>query len=220
MLQGQRISCWEDAACRQVSSLCAWCLAESQLNHCPCRCLCVWDGQSGNNCELPTEVYCLNQCNGHGECLVGYCKCHQGWYGADCSRRVAGSEGPTESGISLMTQSWLKEYAHLPPAAQEHEQQEEQQQQQDQAAGRRLRSGGSTGHAQQGKPARRRRPYIYVYDMPPDYTTRMLQVGGQQRLLGWQHHQGRKPMWGGSAAQALVQAVGAACKPSTAPPPC
>ncbi len=151
----------------------------------PCRCPCSWDGQSGKSCDLPTEQFCLSHCNGHGACLMGYCKCHEGWYGTDCSRRVAGREGPLESGINPEEQSWLKDYAQLPPAAQEHEQQQEQgqqeeqqeqeEQQQDHSTARRLSSGGS---AQQGRPARRRRPYIYVYDMPPAYTTRMLQVGG------------------------------------------
>jgi hypothetical protein len=41
-------------------------------------------------------MYCLSQCSGHGECVVGFCKCHAGWYGADCSRKVAGQ--PLEQG--------------------------------------------------------------------------------------------------------------------------
>ncbi len=48
---------------------------------------------------------------------------------------------------------WLQQLAALPPAAQAHPRE------------------AAPGH-------RRKRPYIYVYDMPPAYTGRMLQVGG------------------------------------------
>jgi hypothetical protein len=37
-------------------------------------------------------MYCPNQCTAHGECVYGFCKCHEGWYGHDCSRKVAGKE--------------------------------------------------------------------------------------------------------------------------------
>jgi hypothetical protein len=37
-------------------------------------------------------MLCVNQCTGHGECVYGFCKCHDGWYGADCSRKRAGQE--------------------------------------------------------------------------------------------------------------------------------
>ena len=61
---------------------------------CPCRrrCGCPYDGVSGSLCEQPTEMFCVNQCGGHGECVYGFCKCHAGWYGADCSRKAAGQE--------------------------------------------------------------------------------------------------------------------------------
>jgi hypothetical protein len=26
---------------------------------------------------------------GHGECLLGFCKCHEGWFGTDCAQRTA-----------------------------------------------------------------------------------------------------------------------------------
>lgn len=35
--------------------------------------------------------YCMNQCNGHGTCLSGFCKCDPGWFGQDCAYRVAGT---------------------------------------------------------------------------------------------------------------------------------
>jgi hypothetical protein len=34
----------------------------------------------------------MNQCSGHGECILGFCMCHEGWYSHDCSRRKAGLE--------------------------------------------------------------------------------------------------------------------------------
>ncbi len=33
-----------------------------------------------------------SQCAGHGSCVYGFCKCDGGWYGHDCSRKVAGQE--------------------------------------------------------------------------------------------------------------------------------
>jgi hypothetical protein len=57
-----------------------------------CRCPCHYDGADGELCEAPTEMYCVNQCAGHGSCYYGFCKCHDGWYGADCSRKKAGMD--------------------------------------------------------------------------------------------------------------------------------
>lgn len=39
-----------------------------------------------------TPCFCfhsINQCSGHGLCHIGFCKCHPGWYGLDCSRKRA-----------------------------------------------------------------------------------------------------------------------------------
>lgn len=57
---------------------------------------CAYDGFLGRYCEVVTEEYCANQCNGHGTCVTGYCKCHDGWYGHDCARKRAGL--PLEKG--------------------------------------------------------------------------------------------------------------------------
>ncbi len=147
-------------------------------------CPCIVDGQGGILCDVPTEQFCLNQCAGHGTCVSGFCKCHAGWYGSDCSRKMAGQEmeagepparaGDAEQKCLLaraypaacrpaqqaatssdarptagqqLERPWLKEFAVVPPAA----------------------------LPKPPEGLQRKRPFIYVYDMPPAYTSRMLQ---------------------------------------------
>ena len=55
-------------------------------HHCPC----AIEGHFGPFCTQRHEVFCLNQCSGHGDCDQGFCKCHAGWYGSECSRKRAG----------------------------------------------------------------------------------------------------------------------------------
>ncbi len=50
------------------------------------------DGLLGTLCDEPVEQTCVNQCSGHGECRLGFCKCHPGWYGTDCGLRRAGKD--------------------------------------------------------------------------------------------------------------------------------
>ena len=50
----------------------------------------MYDGFAGPLCETRTQQICLNQCNGHGDCNAGFCKCHDGWYGHDCAFSRAG----------------------------------------------------------------------------------------------------------------------------------
>ena len=50
----------------------------------------MYDGFDGPLCETRTQQICVNQCNGHGECNAGHCKCHVGWYGHDCAFSRAG----------------------------------------------------------------------------------------------------------------------------------
>ena len=68
---------------------------------------CICPSGSDNACMLVTEnallspppppsslqvveMSCASQCSGHGNCLHGFCKCHEGWYGTDCARKRAG----------------------------------------------------------------------------------------------------------------------------------
>jgi hypothetical protein len=55
-------------------------------------CGCHEDGWDGENCDEPVESFCPNQCTGHGECLMGYCKCKPGWFGLDCASRAEGND--------------------------------------------------------------------------------------------------------------------------------
>ena len=53
-------------------------------------CTCLLDGVGGPNCDIRHESFCPNQCNGHGDCNLGFCQCHEGWWGQDCANRRAG----------------------------------------------------------------------------------------------------------------------------------
>ncbi|KAL4437781.1 hypothetical protein ABPG77_005693 [Micractinium sp. CCAP 211/92] len=84
-----------------------WCNAASPQQLCPC-----YDGWSGIQCELPTEQFCLNQCNGRGECLGGYCKCDAGWHGIDCAHRSMAADN-SKPGRQAQ-QPWIAEHVHTP----------------------------------------------------------------------------------------------------------
>jgi hypothetical protein len=78
-------------------------------------CGCALDGRGGPLCDLPTESYCPNQCSGHGECLRGFCRCAQGWYGLDCAREVAGGDGGGGGGNSGSVSRSSKNQEGPPP---------------------------------------------------------------------------------------------------------
>jgi hypothetical protein len=66
---------------------------------------CVIDGLEGPTCDKVIEQFCINQCNGHGSCYLGFCQCDKGWYGHDCSRKRAGE--PLEPS-RIASVPWLK----------------------------------------------------------------------------------------------------------------
>jgi hypothetical protein len=79
-----------------------WCNADISGFRCPCRI----DGVVGEWCNIKVEMFCSNQCSGHGSCNMGFCKCYEGWYGNDCSKRRQGLT--MEPGDELMGKPWLK----------------------------------------------------------------------------------------------------------------
>ncbi|KAG2497881.1 hypothetical protein HYH03_004147 [Edaphochlamys debaryana] len=87
-----------------------WCNNENPIHHCGC----LFDGNDWP-CDGSRrfEAYCANQCTGHGDCHWGFCKCHPGWYGSDCSRKKAGEE-PEEGYLS---RPWLQRVVVVPPAS-------------------------------------------------------------------------------------------------------
>ncbi len=68
-----------------------WCMVDQPGPEGSCD-NCMVDNLAGPFCDTVKEAYCVNQCSGHGECNLGFCKCHEGWYGNDCSRKAAGAE--------------------------------------------------------------------------------------------------------------------------------
>ncbi|KAI3425325.1 hypothetical protein D9Q98_009089 [Chlorella vulgaris] len=128
-----------------------WCMAaEPQL-----QCECVLDGIGGPNCDQQYEHFCMNQCNGRGECNLGYCKCDPGWHGIDCAHRSATADASAPGREA--SRPWIAEHVHT-PAAQDYPPQ-----------------------------ATRKHPLIYVYDLPSDYSTLMLQYRywGQDCVSRW-----------------------------------
>ncbi|KAJ7976815.1 exostosin family protein [Quillaja saponaria] len=109
-------------------------------------CYCRYDGLWGRFCEVPVLSTCINQCSGHGHCRGGSCQCANGWYGADCS---------IPSIVSSMREwpSWLRPArVHIP----------------------------ANGHLF-GKVVKlnaivtKKRPLIYVYDLPPGFNSLLLE---------------------------------------------
>ena len=83
----------------------AWCEArrgEKPLHSCGCS----FPGLHGALCESRHEVFCLNQCAGHGRCdsFGGHCHCDRGYFGVDCSmttEEVALSDGRVKKVVRL-----------------------------------------------------------------------------------------------------------------------
>ena len=48
------------------------------------RCAC-YENRGGYSCDAPVPSFCLNQCSGRGRCERSFCVCDHGWTGSDCS---------------------------------------------------------------------------------------------------------------------------------------
>ena len=78
------------------------------------------DGQAGPNCDWPTEMVCNNQCSGHGDCWLGFCQCHPGFWGHDCAQRdpfvpLSAPAGTSLSGMGSKNQMSLSVYRAAKP---------------------------------------------------------------------------------------------------------
>ena len=54
---------------------------------------CIVDGLDGPLCDDVVESFCVNQCSGHGECNLGYCKCDPGAWGRGNGAAELGRKG-------------------------------------------------------------------------------------------------------------------------------
>ncbi|MQL79110.1 hypothetical protein Taro_011525 [Colocasia esculenta] len=109
-------------------------------------CDCKYDCLSGQFCEIPTTCSCVNQCSGHGHCRGGFCQCEKGWYGIDCS--IPSASSPIQE-----WPKWLRpSTVDLPESSD-------------------LKRGLVNIKAH----VRKKRPLIYVYDLPPEFNGHLLE---------------------------------------------
>jgi hypothetical protein len=147
---------------------------------------------------MPKESFCPRQCSGHGVCQSGYCRCHDGWYGTDCSRKAEGLpvEPPSyppwvlpvvkqQAQVSVK----IKEYSRVNGNLVVVSNTTKVEDQQEEAA---LRE----------SPTSRRRPLIFVYDIPPQYNAHMLQYKINDMACSWRAFSGsRNESWYSGANQ-------------------
>lgn len=109
-------------------------------------CHCKYDGSTGQFCEIPVLSTCINQCSGHGHCRGGFCQCHKGWYGVDCSI-------PSVFSSIRDWPRWLR------PAQVD------------------IPGNADLGEsiASLNAEVMKRRPLIYVYDLPPQFNSLLLE---------------------------------------------
>ncbi|WCJ33921.1 exostosin family protein [Euphorbia peplus] len=109
-------------------------------------CDCKYDGLFGRFCEVPVHCTCINQCSGHGYCRGGFCQCDSGWYGTDCS---------IPSVLSSVSEwpRWLRPAQLDLPELVHHDK--------------------KLVHLNAA--VSKKRPLIYVYDLPPDFNSLLLE---------------------------------------------
>uniref|UniRef100_A0A1J3DH65 Putative glucuronoxylan glucuronosyltransferase F8H n=1 Tax=Noccaea caerulescens TaxID=107243 RepID=A0A1J3DH65_NOCCA len=109
-------------------------------------CDCKYDCLWGRFCEVPVQCTCVNQCSRHGKCRGGFCQCDKGWFGTDCS---------VPSTLSTVGEwpQWLRP-AHLEVPSEKN-------------------VPGSLVNL--SAVVKKKRPLIYIYDLPPDFNSLLLE---------------------------------------------
>ncbi|KAL6506040.1 hypothetical protein OROHE_022759 [Orobanche hederae] len=109
-------------------------------------CDCKYDGLWGRFCETPVQSVCINQCSLRGHCRGGFCQCENGWYGVDCSV-------PSVLSSIVEWPKWLRPAnINIPDNA------------------------PLTGNiVNLNAVVQRKRPLIYVYDLPADFNSLLLE---------------------------------------------
>ena len=124
-----------------------WCQAAKPVTKCSCSE--SGDGLSGDHCENTVRHMCPGQFNGdRGECRQGFLRCDDGWTGTDCSIQL--NKLVTADSIQWSAQSESRSTT-------------------------RTTATKTAKTSTVALKAHRDRPLIYVYDMPVDLTTRMLE---------------------------------------------
>ena len=142
-----------------------WCEANASTSdrRLMLKCDACYEGRTGPLCEQPKRSYCLRDCMGRGSCDSGFCWCQRGWHGVDCGESTAlvrnGAVVPNRDVERLPAQSGTgtaePSHGDAPLAMVRASPMQLQQQLPSRANGSPLR--------------------VYVYDMPAEFTTRMLQ---------------------------------------------
>ncbi|XP_055801254.1 uncharacterized protein LOC129870475 isoform X2 [Solanum dulcamara] len=109
-------------------------------------CDCKYDGLWGRFCEVSVLSTCINQCSGHGLCRGGFCQCDSGWFGADCS-------APSVLSPIREWPLWLRPAQVNVPEN--------------------VNSKGNLVNLD--AITEKKRPLIYVYDLPPDFNSLLLE---------------------------------------------
>lgn len=152
---GPKVTDWAKADLENIftmnGSMPGWCNVDpadaySSKVHFKEECDCKYDGLLGSFCEVPVQCTCINQCSGHGYCRGGFCQCKNGWYGADCSiPSVLSSVGEWPR--------WLRPAQIEVPTNE-----------------------NLTGPlVSLNTSLKRKRPLIYVYDLPPEFNSLLLE---------------------------------------------
>ena len=133
-----------------------WCDANASTWELPiAKCACRYDGRDGYLCQHEVAMFCLNQCSFRGRCVHGFCVCAAGWWGVDCSIPADDNSATAASAdIDPEDPLGVAQLGLTDAAASENS-----------AAAELAAPSAATPPL---------RPLIYVYEMPPAFTTDQL----------------------------------------------